>query len=143
MRVPLLISFPAHVPANTSVRDPVTLRDLPATIVDLVQLGDKDRFPGNSLAQFWNRTTNTDSATRSPLLSEATVGPDTKPHEPLFKGDMRSLVIDRKHYILNGDGREEVYDLDSDPQENQDLAGSDQGRQITERFRSLLKATLK
>jgi hypothetical protein len=56
---------------------------------------------------------------------------------------MRSLVIDRKHYILNGDGREEVYDLDSDPQENKDLAGSDEGRQITSRFRSILKATLK
>ena len=143
VRVPLLISFPAHVPAKTSVRAPVTLRDLAATIVDLVQLRDKGRFPGNSLAQFWNGTTNTDSATRSPLLSEVSVGPDTKPHEPLFKGAMRSLVVDRKHYILNGDGREEVYDLDSDPQENKDLAGSDEGRQVTSRFRSLLKATLK
>ena len=143
VRVPLLISFPTHVPANTSVREPVTLRDLPATIIDLVQLGDKDRFPGNSLAQFWNGTTNTDSTTRSPLLSEANVGPDTKSHEPLFKGDMRSLVVDRKHYILNGDGSEEVYDLDTDPLENKDLAGSDEGRQITSRLRSMLKATLK
>lgn len=143
LRVPLLISFPTHVPANTSVREPVTLRDLPATIIDLVQLGDKDRFPGQSLVQFWNGTTNTDSANRSPLLSEASVGPDTKPHEPLFKGDMRSLVIDRKHYILNGDGREELYDLDTDPQETKDLAGSDEGRQITSRYRSLLKSTLK
>ena len=143
LRVPLLISFPAHVPVNTSVREPVTLRDMAATIVDLAQLGDKNRFPGNSLAQFWNGTGNTDSGARSPLLSEVTVGPDTHPQDPLFKGEMRSLVMDRKHYVLNGDGREEVYDLDSDPQENKDLAGSDEGRQIIPRFRSLLKATFK
>lgn len=143
MRVPLLISFPAHVPENISVSEPVTLRDLPATIVDLAQLGDKDRFPGNSLAQFWNGTMNTASATRSPLLSELTLGPFTHPHEPAFLGDMKSLVIDRKHCILNGDGREEVYDLDSDPQENVDLSGTEEGRQINQRFRSLLKETFK
>jgi arylsulfatase A-like enzyme len=143
LRVPLLISFPAHVPANTSIRGPVTLRDLPATIVDLVQLGDKDRFPGNSLAPLWNGTKNSDSSSRSPLLSEVTVGPDTHPQDPLSKGDMKSLVLDRKHYILNGDGREEVYDLESDPQENKDLAGTDEGRQIIQQFRPLLKATSK
>lgn len=143
MRVPLLISFPAHVPANTSVREAVTLRDLPATIVDLVQLGNKDRFPGNSLAQFWNGTTNTNIATRSPLLSELNLGPFTHPHEPAFLGNMRSVVIDRKHYILNGDGSEEVYDIDSDPHENKNLAGTDEGRQITQQFRSFLKETLK
>lgn len=139
MRVPLLISFPSRVPSNISVREPVTLRDLSATIVDLIPLGNKNRFPGKSLAQLWNGTANADNATRSPLLSEVTVGPDTHPQDPLSKGDMRSLVVDRKHYILNGDGSEEVYDLDADPQENKNLAESDEGRQITQRYRSLLK----
>jgi arylsulfatase A-like enzyme len=142
LRVPLLILFPSRLPADTTITEPVTLRDLPATIADLVPLGDKGRFPGNSLTQFWNGTKIADSANRSPLLSEVKFGPDTKPHEPLFKGDMRSLVIDRKHYILNGDGRAEVYDLETDPQEKKDIAGSDEGRQITQRFQSVLKATL-
>ena len=42
---------------------------------------------------------------------------------PVFLGPMKALVSGREAYIRNGDGREELYDLDSDPGETPDLAG--------------------
>ena len=51
IRVPLLILAPAGVPAGGVVRDTVSLRDLPATIVDLIGLGTGAPFPGRSLAR--------------------------------------------------------------------------------------------
>ena len=36
---------------------------------------------------------------------------------PISKGDMKSIEFDGLRYILNGDGSEELYDFDLDPQE--------------------------
>ena len=44
---------------------------------------------------------------------------------------MASLVAGGMHYIKNeGDGREELYDIEADPGETQDLASSGHGRQM-------------
>ena len=53
IRVPLLILPPSRRPSGAVVRQTVSLRDLPATIVDLIGLGDGSPFPGRSLARFW------------------------------------------------------------------------------------------
>ena len=53
LRVPLLILAPAGVPVGGVVRDTASLRDLPATIVDLIGLGTGAPFPGGSLARLW------------------------------------------------------------------------------------------
>ena len=61
IRVPLLILTPSHRPAGAVVRETVSLRDLPATIVDLIGLGNGSPFPGQSLARLW-----ADRPSRSP-----------------------------------------------------------------------------
>ena len=53
IRVPLLILTPSHRPSGAVVRETVSLRDLPATIVDLIGLGNGSPFPGRSLARLW------------------------------------------------------------------------------------------
>ena len=53
IRVPLLILLPSRRPSGAVVRQTVSLRDLPATIVDLIGLGDGSPFPGRSLARLW------------------------------------------------------------------------------------------
>ena len=53
IRVPLLILMPKLRPAVTVVRETVSLRDLPATVIDLVGLENGSPFPGRSLARFW------------------------------------------------------------------------------------------
>ena len=53
IRVPLLIVLPADRRGTGVVRETVSLRDLPATILDLVGLENGSPFPGRSLAHFW------------------------------------------------------------------------------------------
>ena len=51
LHVPLLIVRPGRVAAGRVVAEPVSLRDLPATVVDLLGLADGSPFPGGSLAR--------------------------------------------------------------------------------------------
>jgi len=50
----------------------------------------------------------------------------------------KSLVAGRYHYIKNGEGREMLYDIENDPFEKQDLAQTEEGRRVCERFRNHL-----
>lgn len=141
LHVPLLVSFPSKVPAEVNVRKPVSLRDLPATVLDLIGLEDKFRFPGNSLARHWLEPTETDGQAEDPLLSEVSGVAFRAEWYPVSVGDMKSLIIDQYHYIRRGDGREELYNFESDPEEKQDLSHSQELREMLERFRSSLKKT--
>ncbi len=53
VHVPLVIIPPAGGPSAQVVADTVSLRDLPATIVDLAGVSTGSPFPGESLARFW------------------------------------------------------------------------------------------
>ncbi|MFN2433488.1 MAG: sulfatase [Gemmatimonadota bacterium] len=122
LHVPLVIVFPQRVPAGPRVAEPVTLRDLPATVLELLG-GGKHPLPGSSLAPLW-ALPSSGAATASPLLSEVRQGIHKPDREPVSRGDMQSLVMDGSHYIRNGDGREELYRLAHGPGELRDLAGS-------------------
>ena len=51
--VPLVIVPPKPAASGQAVTEPVSLRDLPATIVELVGMQSESPFPGSSLARFW------------------------------------------------------------------------------------------
>jgi hypothetical protein len=51
---------------------------------------------------------------------------------------MTSIVWKDRVYIRNGDGCEELYDLDNDPSQAHDLARSADVRAVLEPFRSAL-----
>lgn len=142
LQVPLLISFPSHVPAGKRIREPVTLRDLPATVLDLVGFQGDDYFPGYSLARFWNSEGDSCKPEENTLLAEVRAGINTPESEPISKGKMKSLVSGGYHYILNGDGREELYDFVDDEDEESNLAGLEEGRGMLPRFRRLLSEVL-
>jgi hypothetical protein len=55
---------------------------------------------------------------------------------------MRGLLEPPFHYIRDGAGREELYNLAEDPAETTDLATTDQGRQRISTLRSRLAAIL-
>jgi arylsulfatase A-like enzyme len=142
LHVPLLVSFPARIPAAKPVQELVTLRDLPATVVELLGLGGV-RFPGASLARHWTGM-NPVAISRSELiLSEVAHNVEFEDQSPVTRGRLRSLVADGMHYIVNdGDGREELYDLAHDPAEEHDLAGSEPGRRRIQEFRDSLETLL-
>jgi arylsulfatase A-like enzyme len=138
LHVPLVVSFPGRVPEGRVVRAPVTLRDLPATVLDLARLADSASFPGRSLAALWAGD-GAAPAEGSPVLSEASPMPGWTPkHVPIYKGDMFSLVRGGLHYIRNGDGSEELYDIEGDSLEQSDLAHAPDRRHALASFRALL-----
>lgn len=136
LEVPLVIVWPGRVPAGVRVDTPVSLRDLPATITDLVF--GQPTLPGRSLAGLWDDS----SMIPSPLLSELQEGIRSPEWLPVARGDLESLVVDDHHYIRNGDGREELYDLSADPEERRDLVGSEAAGPRLAILRARLEALL-
>jgi hypothetical protein len=57
-----------------------------------------------------------------------------------YDRELRGLQHDRHKYIWSSDGREELYDLASDPGERTDMAAADEGR--LRAFRTLHQAWL-
>jgi hypothetical protein len=122
------------------VVEPSSLRDIPATIVDLLGPGQDGPFPGRSLARFWRGDGQGDKAPSEPLLMET-----TKPlvltnegREPAAKGPMKSVVAGGMHYIRSGDGTEELFNLRSDPEEGLNLAGGSRAVEVLRQFRASL-----
>ncbi|MEZ5428823.1 MAG: sulfatase [Pyrinomonadaceae bacterium] len=136
LHVPLLILYPSRVPQGVRIGQPVNLRDLPATILDLIGERDQTAFPGHSLGRFLDKTGETSGSEM--MFSELR---DTWADGwyPASKGDMESLVTEQYHYIRNGDESEELYDRKNDPKELNNLAQTPEGQKLLEEFRAGLK----
>jgi arylsulfatase A-like enzyme len=125
VHVPLLIVAPTRVPAGKVVREPVSLRNIPATVCDLIGRREAPRFPGTSLARHWDPSAAAVAPGTDPVLSEVAAPAKNNPNHgrsPVFRGSMSSLVVDGKVYIRNDHGHEELYDLEADPTESHNLA---------------------
>jgi arylsulfatase A-like enzyme len=133
------------VPAGRAVAEPVSLRDVPATIVDLLGLGRDGPFPGRSLARFWGGDPAAPGSLSDPLLMEVDkpIVLSNEGREPAAKGPMKSLIAGGMHYIRSGDGSEELYSLKSDPDERLDVAGSPMAQTALQGFRRTLGAMLR
>jgi arylsulfatase A-like enzyme len=146
LHIPLLIIPPSKpgmdLAEGRGVREPVSLRDLPATVVDLLGLQDRSPFPGRSLARYWASDPGTMPA--DPLLAEVEHQTcfSPSPHIPASLGPLQSLVADAHVYIRNSDGREELYDLEDDPSELHNLAGATDAPAVLERLRHNLRRLL-
>lgn len=169
IHVPLLIVFPGRTPPGTRVADPVSLRDMPATILGLAGLRDQGGLGGRSLARFWEATGSSEAFAADTLLSEfagvsarPSINARKKPvalvvariRQALGLGaeeeeettdfrSMKSLVDGGYHYIRNGDGGEELYDFEDDPAERTNLTSSVEGERWTTRFAAWLDGILR
>jgi arylsulfatase A-like enzyme len=139
IHVPLLVSFPGRVPAAKRIQTPVSLRDLPATVVELLDVREGAPFPGVSLVRYWQTSTTPGVPLDRPVLSEVTRVSRQRDWYPVSKGDMKSVVFRNLHYIRNGDGSEELYDYSQDPLEQTNLAPSLNHSDVLEQFRVHLK----
>jgi arylsulfatase A-like enzyme len=146
VHVPLLVIPPArHASvAKEVVPEPVSLRDLPATVVDLLDLSDGSPFPGASLAPLWGAGASSTPYAPSPVLSE--VGHKTHIPRiasiPSTKGEVKALISRGKVYIRNSGAQEEVYDRHADPLEKSNLVSAQELNPSLDRFRSMLKQIL-
>lgn len=120
LHVPLVMRFPGRIAAGTRVTRPVSLRDLPATLVDLTGIGGIVPFPGTTLRAAWAADLG---QTPSPVFAEATRGVNVPRANQNYDGPIRSVLDSAAHYIRLANGREELYDWRADRDEMNNLAG--------------------
>ena len=126
LHVPLLILPPASRPLQSSVNETVSLRDLAATIVDLSGDRSKSHFPGTSLTRFWDASPGATQTGGDHAIAEVVpnefLDPDpaksSEPGWPLGALKQNGWAFIRRER----DGREELYHLRRDSNEQNNLA---------------------
>ncbi|MGQ0766998.1 MAG: sulfatase [Gemmatimonadota bacterium] len=118
LHVPLIIRYPSRIPSEKRESTPVSLRDVPQTILDLADVVD-ERIGGTSLMPL---IAGTPDGELSPILSELYWVPNQPNRYPVSAGNMRSIVHDGLHLIERTGGPDELYDITTDPWETTDLA---------------------
>ena len=135
LQVPLVISWPGHLPAGVRVNQPVSLREIAATVADLTA-GPAD-FPGPSLRRFWDGPAG---SAELPLVSHITKLINQPAWWPASPGEMYSLNDGRYRYIRNQvTGKEELFDFETDRDEQRDLAKTPEGQARLPAFRQALE----
>jgi arylsulfatase A-like enzyme len=120
LEVPLILRYPPRVPAGRRVTQAVTLRDLPATILDLAGTGGPaPPVPGTSLAWAWGEPAG---APPSPIVAEVSRSLSRDSRAPNANAWLRSVFGQRFQYIRSGGGAEELFFYTTDSLELRDLA---------------------
>jgi arylsulfatase A-like enzyme len=140
LRVPLVIALPGRT-AGSTVKDVVSLRDIAATIVGAAGLDHASPFPGYSLVAF----ADDPRQPRSAVLTSLDSVPRAPSYTPISRGSMRGTSAGPYHYIRNGDGREELYDIRTDSLQLRDLSRDPNSRpalvELREKVDSAMAAT--
>ena len=144
LHVPLLVLDPRAKVRGATVNEPVSLRDLAATVVERLDLGDHAPFPGRSLARYWSQQPDAATRTIEPVISALETAPGEDPNHgesPGCKGAMVSVIAWGYHYIRGGDGREELFEVEQDPAELRDIARAPAHAAVLKNLRALTTAT--
>jgi hypothetical protein len=127
------------------VESAVSLRDLPATIVELAGLKADSPFPGESLARTWRQDlvkSADDAVPQAGVLSELESPNPANPgrgRSPAARGPLVSLAEGGYVYIRNeADGTEELFYESDDPGEHRNRARDTAAATIMKRFRERL-----
>ena len=145
IHVPLLVVLPSRSQLSGVVNETVSLRDLPATIVDLVGLAASSPFPGRSLAKLWRTPAAGEAPVTGDLdgaISELS-GPNpsfpSQGRSPAVRGPLVSLAERELVYIRNErDGSEELFNELRDPRELLNRAGMEAMQPVLKRIRQHL-----
>jgi len=142
LHVPLVIIPPGGLPSKRVVTEAVSLRDLAATIVDVLDFEADSPFPGKSLARFWDGSSPSPSTPADRALAEVVpidpLNPDplemVKPHWPIA-----AMIEGGWAYIRRErDVHEELFHLPDDAKESHNLAGDPAAQPMLERMGSTL-----
>ncbi len=140
LHVPLLIYAPSRAPVGLRDRRIVSLRDVPATLLDLAGV-QAPGIGGASLAQAWGASTGSTSEIGL-ALSEVEESQD----QPLYfrnpDGPVKSFLDSTWHYLYNGNASEEVYDWRADPDERRNLRDTAEGARVAANGRARIAQLL-
>ena len=132
VRVPLVISWPGHVPQGVRVEQPVTNADIANTVKDLVR-ARQNPFPGPSLTRLWAPSppkewpnpiselpqTNTIVAADRAMQGKIPLATD---------GWMSAVVSPQWQLIRHEKYGDQIYDWKADPSESDNLINTPRGR---------------
>jgi arylsulfatase A-like enzyme len=104
LHVPLVISWPGHLPSGQRVTDVVSLRNIGATILGLAFPEAPGALPGTSLP-----TADDPARPRDLALSELSLEQFTRDDAPMRNGALQSLVGFDWQYMRAANGHEDVY----------------------------------
>jgi arylsulfatase A-like enzyme len=140
--VPLVIISP-KAPAGKEVKTAVSLRDLPATVVDLLGLSAGSPFPGRSLTAHWGSAGSSRVPPEMTTVAFSEMADWTvfepNPRRGLgFGGFEMSLAANGLHYTRNGLDGERLFDLTEDPFELDNLMQRPDAGKRVEAFRKRL-----
>jgi arylsulfatase A-like enzyme len=135
IHVPLVISYPGHIPAGVRVAQPVTNAALPATIMAMLN-GGENSFPGPPLDVLW-RAGQTATPMPDPVSELAqnryrgkrdAVADQKIP--TATTGSMKTLVTPQWQLILHQRSDAQLYDWVRDPGELNDLSRTPEGESL-------------
>jgi arylsulfatase A-like enzyme len=116
VHIPLIIKFPNQQEARV-VREPVSLTDIVPTVLDVVGLAPDKDAEGTTLRR------PADSLRRA-VVSESYPRPYFLNLSSRFHRIDRAYLKDRYKLIVSTGGESELYDLDADPREQQNVAAA-------------------
>jgi arylsulfatase A-like enzyme len=125
-----------------AIREPVSLRDIAATIADMACLTADSSFPGDSLLRFWNNPATGSGGAQAPSLSEL-VPNDRKNRNywglPAVLPPRASLKDSEWSYMRREvEGGEQLYHLTEDALEQHNLAQDPSVQDTLRRLRASL-----
>jgi len=132
VHVPLVISWPGHVPHGVRVEQSVTNADIANTVVSLVG-GKRDTFPASTLAALWGQSVpkswpnpiselpQTDTIVAADRAMQGKIPLATD-------GWMSSLISPHWHLIRHQKYGDQIYDWKIDPGESLNLINTPAGR---------------
>ena len=133
LRVPLIVHWPGRLTAGTVVRDLVSHIDLLPTVLDWLHVRDPEVRSGRSLLPLFAQPPGAFSA--EPVVVET-----FRPESPK---DRQAFIAGRRKLILTpADAQAQLFDLDADPGEHENLAAREPGAtaDLTARLQARLAA---
>ena len=135
VHVPLLVWAPGRAPAGRRVERPVSLRDLPATLLEFTAAGGRG-FPGRPLQRYFGDSL---PGPEAPVLSEVQKAVRMPEWYPGAHGALRSLTDSAYQFIQHADGTHQLFAWPADPEERNNLYPSAAGRAVADGYLALLR----
>ncbi|MGH9793473.1 MAG: sulfatase [Candidatus Acidiferrales bacterium] len=137
IRVPLILHFPERLPKGARVSGAVALADLPVTVASLMDAAAHP-FPGAPLTNCL-----AEAACASNWVVAEVSGTEwspLRPHDPTNQGWIRSIASSRWHFLLQQDGKTELYEWLTDTEERKNLAADAEWQDLVRELRTRLEA---
>ena len=143
LHVPLIVRYPGSVPAGVRVSQAVSLQTIAATVVNMLGFVSNSPFSGESLARYWSEDSASISKNSDFAIAESLPGIVENPAYPLGRRSaMKSVSTSKWHLILYEEGKAELFRIDRDPAEANNVAHAPESEEVLRRLGSKLAESM-